>query len=518
MNVAHLLEWSARRHRDRPALVCGGQALSFGEVHDRAARLASALQQLGIAKGDRVAILIGNRPEYLEAEFAVAIAGAVRVPMLVTLTPSEMVAYLRHADVAAVIVSSDAAATLRTALPQVERAVAVIVIGAGDQGEHPYEDLIEGSTATHGPDLDDADLYAIRFTGGTTGTPKAVTMRHRSMVNVINNMLLNWPITGEDVVLSVHPLSHASGMLSYPYWVAGAKNVIRPAFGFEPEPFLRDVEHHRVTAVFLIPTVLNVLLDSPALDSCDHSSLRNIIYGGAPIPLERLRQALDRFGQVFIQVYGTSEAPMLLTTLMPEDHAIGGDEIPQRLRSAGREALNVEVRIVRSDGSGADIGEVGEVISRGAHTMDGYWRNEQLTNERLRDGWVHTGDMGRVDEHGYLYIVDRKEDMIISGGFNVWPAEIEDVVYQHPRVREAAVFGIEHDRWGEAVASVVVARPGERLEEAELLAFLRERLAPYKVPKGVVFRTAPLPTSGVGKLLRRKVREEHADELRRLIG
>jgi len=436
MNVAYLLEWSARRHRDRPAFACGEQELSFGQVHDRAARLATALRELGVAKGDRVAILIGNCAEYLEAEFAVARAGAVRVPMLITLTRAEIVSYMCHAEIALVIVSEPVAETMRAALSEIERDIAVIVIGAAKRGEHAYESLIEGSRAGDPVDLDEDDFYAIRFTGGTTGTPKAVTMRHRSMVSVINNMLLNWPIRSEDVVLSVHPLSHASGMISYPYWVAGAKNVIRAAFGFEPESFLQDVERHRVTSVFLIPTVLNVLLDCQALDSCDHSSLRNVIYGGAPIPQERLRQALDRFGPVFIQVYGTSEAPMLLTTLMPEEHAIG-EEIPVRLRSAGREALNVEVRVVRADGSTTATGEVGEVISRGPHTMDGYWRNEPLTRERLIDGWVHTGDVGRFDEQGYLYIVDRKQDMIISGGFNVWPAEVEDVIYQHPRVREA---------------------------------------------------------------------------------
>ena len=518
MNIAHMLEWSVRRHGDRVAFIFGDREMTYREVDARAARLVTGLRELGVKKGDRVAILIENRPEYFEAEFAVVKAGAVRVPMLITLTASEIRRSIEHTGVTAVVASEGTVAKLRDALVGAEHPVAVVVLGAPGANEHGYESMIEGSEpAGELPDLVEGDLYAIRVTGGTTGMPKAVAMSHRCMLNVINNMLLNWPMTGDDVFLSVHPLSHASGMISYPYWVRGARNVIRPAFGFDADAFLADVETHRGTSVFLIPTVLNLILDSPAVELRDHSSLRSVIYGGAPIPIVRLRQALDRFGPVFIQVYGTTESPNVLTTLLPSEHIVGDGPAPDRLRSAGREALNVEVRVVLPDGSIAPPGEVGEVISRGSHTMDGYWRNEGLTAQRMRDGWVHTGDMGRFDEDGYLYIVDRKEDMIITGGFNVWPAEIEGAIYEHPSVREVAVFGVEHDRWGEAVAAAVVLQEGEDLEQAELLTFLRQRLAPYKVPKCVVFRSGPLPRSAVDKHLRRKAREEHADELRGML-
>jgi acyl-CoA synthetase (AMP-forming)/AMP-acid ligase II len=400
----------------------------------------------------------------------------------------------------------------------VDRAARVVVVGTPAPGETDYAQLAEaGSVAWRPPDIVEDDLYAIRFTGGTTGTPKAVTMSHRSMVHVIQNMLLNWPIDDADVALSFHPLSHAAGMMSYPYWVAGATNVIRPAFGFDAGEFLDAVERHRVSSTFMIPTVLNVLLESEALGQHDHSSLRSVFYGGAPIPLRRLRQALEVFGPVFIQVYGTSEAPMLLTTLLREEHAAPEGEAPARLRSAGREALGVEVRVVGPDGTPRPPGEVGEIVSRGPNNMVGYWGNDELTAQRLRAGWVHTGDMGRFDEDGYLYVVDRKEDMVITGGFNVWPAEIEDAIYQHPAVREAAVFGVEHPKWGEAVAAVVVAQDDRELDAEALTSFLRERLASYKVPKCVVIRADPIPGSAVGKMLRRKVREEHADELEALL-
>ncbi len=523
MNVAHLLDWSARRHGDRTAFVAGDREFTFHEVDDRSNRLAAALIELGVAKRDRVGVLVSNRPEYLEAEFAIAKAGAVRVPMLISLTPAEVRGAIEHTGISAVVASDDSVDTLRQALEGLDRTVEVIVIGAEAPNAHAYEDLIAGSAPVGLPDLVEDDLYAIRVTGGTTGAPKAVAMSHRCMVSVINNMLLNWPVAADDVVLSVHPLSHASGMISYPFWARGAKNVIRPAFGFDAEAFLEDVERHRVTAVFLIPTVLNYLLDSPALETTDHSSLRSVIYGGAPIPLARLRQALDLFGPVFIQIYGTTEAPNALTTLLPHEHLIAEDEevadddVPARLSSAGREVLNVEVRVVLPDGRRAAAGEVGEVISRGPHTMDGYWGNDELTAQRLRDGWVHTGDMGKFDEDGYLYIVDRKDDMVITGGFNVWPAEVEGAICEHPAVRETAVFGVEHDRWGEAVAAAVVLRPGEALDQEELTAFLGERLARYKVPKCVVFRSEPIPKSAVGKNLRRKAREAHIDELQELL-
>jgi acyl-CoA synthetase (AMP-forming)/AMP-acid ligase II len=340
-------------------------------------------------------------------------------------------------------------------------------------------------------------------------------MNHRNMVTTTLNLTLNWPIDETDVALHIHPMSHAAGMMMYAYWSVGATNVIQPAFGFDPHDFVASVERHRATSVFIIPTILNVLLDSDALDGADVSSLRSIVYGGAPIPLTRLQQGLDRIGPVFIQVYGSSEAPMALTTLHRDEHLLVDGKPPARLRSAGREILNVEVRVVDGDMKTLPPGEVGEVAARGDNTMVGYWKNPELTAQRVVDGWVRTGDMGYLDEDGYLYIVDRKEDMIITGGFNVWPAEIEDAIYQHPDVHSAVVFGVEDPKWGEAVTAAIVPRSGAEIDEAEMIAFLVERLTKYKVPKRVLIRDEPIPQSAVGKPLRRQVRTEHLAELER---
>jgi acyl-CoA synthetase (AMP-forming)/AMP-acid ligase II len=297
-------------------------------------------------------------------------------------------------------------------------------------------------------------------------------------------------------------------MLMYTWYVRGAKQVILPAFDFSPDILLRTVEEHRVTTMFMIPTVLNVLLDSDALERYDTSSLRSIVYGGAPIPLQRIREALEAFGPVLVQIYGSSEAPNVLTTLSPEEHEFEG-EPPKRLRSAGRVALGVEVKVVDGDGAECAPGEVGEVVSRGPHTMVGYWRDPDLTAERVRDGWVHTRDVGSFDEDGYLHIVDRKDDMIISGGFNVWPAEVEEAIYRHPAVREAAAFGVADAKWGETIVAAVSLKRQGAVDEDGLRAFLREHVSRHKVPKRIWFREADIPKSPVGKPLRRAVADEY---------
>ena len=237
-----------------------------------------------------------------------------------------------------------------------------------------------------------------------------------------------------------------------------------------------------------------------------------IIYGGAPIPPNRLLQGLEAFGNVFIQIYGCSEAPNVLTTLLQEEHLFDpGQDPPARLRSVGRVGYGVEVRVVDDDGHDCDVKEVGEIVSRGPHTFSGYWKNPQLTAERVRDSWVYTRDMGYFDADGYLYIVDRKDDMIITGGFNVWPTEVEAVICGHASVAEAAVFGVPSDKWGEAVVAVVVPKPGMELTEGELVQFLRPLLTPYKLPKHIIIQSAPVPKSPVHKPLRRKLRDQYHD-------
>jgi fatty-acyl-CoA synthase/long-chain acyl-CoA synthetase len=507
VNIPALIEWSADRYADRVAFVYGGVERTFRQVDDRANRLANALLALGLARGDRVGVLVSNRTEYPETEFAISKAGGVRVPMLESSSAEEIRHYIEFSGTRIVVASEPGLTRLRSVRPGLGSELIVIAVGEVGSDELAYEQVLDGASERRpGLDLVEGDLHALRFSGGTTGKPKGILMDHRCMVNVINNHLLNLEITSDEVVCHFHPLSHAAGKLMWTWWQRGCRQVILPAFGFRPEILLETIERERVTTMFMIPTALTRVLDSGALDRYDISSLRRIIYGGAPIAPHRIEQALGAFGPVLTQIYGLTESPNALTLLLPEDHRFSG-EPPERLKSAGRPIYNVELRVVDRDGRSCAVGEVGEVISRGPHTMRGYWRDEARTRERMIDGWVYHGDMGRFDADGYLYIVDRKDDLVITGGFNVWPTEVEAVLGANPAVAEVAVFGVPDDTWGEALnAAVVLKRPGEAGEE-DLRGYVRERLAGYKVPKRIFVTEDPLPKSGVGKILRRRVRE-----------
>lgn len=515
MSIDRLLEWSVDRFAERVAIQTDTTRRTFRQVDDRANALANWLIANGIAKGDRVGVLIGNQAEYPEAEMAIVKAGAVRVPMLITSSQSEIERYVSSADTRAVFATAGKGLdTLRLAVRAPGIAAnppVIIVIGEALRDEVDFEAAIAASPVSRPlVVLGDDDLYAVRFTGGTTGLPKGVMMDHRCMTNVINNVLLNWQVGDDEVVCHIHPLSHASGKIMYTWWMRGARQVIMPAFRFDAEEFLRTVERERITTVFMIPTAINMVLDCAALGRFDTTSLRRIIYGGAPMAESRIVEAVKAFGPVLYQIYGSSEAPNMLTCLSAEDHVFSGKP-PARLRSAGRRAYNVDLRIVDESGTDCPPGEVGEIISRGPHTMRGYWRDPALTAERKVDGWVHTGDMGRFDEEGYIYIVDRKDDVIITGGFNVWPAEVENAICAHPDVAEAIVFGLPDDKWGEAVTAVVVARPARSLSADEVGRHLLSLLPRHKQPKRIDVRMEPLPKSSVGKLLRRSVAADYRD-------
>jgi acyl-CoA synthetase (AMP-forming)/AMP-acid ligase II len=517
VNFKSAIEWSNQRHHDKPGVVTPSVSRTFGEIDGRANSLAHALRELGVGKGERVGICVGNQIEFVEAEWAVVKLGAVRVPILVSSSLKEIEYYVEFADLRTIVVSEDALPSVRAALAGealAGREITVIAIGATEAGERDYESLIAAGSRSHldvplGPD----DLYAIRFTGGTTGLPKGVAMSHRTVMGMVNNMLLSLDARSDDVFCHFHPLSHAAGMMLSTWWMRGSTQVILPAFDFKADTLLDVIQRERVTAIFTIPTALNVLLDCERLAEYDTSSLRRIYYGGAPISPRRITEAIEAFGPLLTQVYGHSESPMVLSVLDPEDHVFSGDP-PERLASAGRPIYNVDVRLVDKDGEDCAVGELGEIISRGDNRFVGYWKDDELTARKtIEGGWVRSGDIGRWDEDGYLYLVDREDDMIITGGFNVWPAEVEKVICAHPDVAEGVVVGLPDEHWGEAVTAVVVAKPAHRVDAAELIQFAKQQLPPYKVPKKVYVHDTPLPKSAVGKLLRRTVRDQYRDGL-----
>jgi len=503
------VEAACRRYEDRPALIDARVEYSYGEMLDRARRLASALVDLGVGKDDCVLICLGNIADYFVIELGVALAGAVRLPTLTKNSPEELRKFIDVTDAKAVFAGGAGVEPARAAAALVEWPIPVILAGETPRAAELELDALIAASRPRTEALDAVadDLNAIRFTGGSVEMPKGVMLSHRSMERMADMMVVNWGFERDDRFLHIHPVTHASGFLAYGYMLRGACNVMQEDFSVTPERVLESFARYGITSTFLVPTLIGGLLDYDGLGDLDTSRLRHIFYGGAPITPARLRAAIDAFGSVLVQIYGSSETSFTLTTLLPSEHEFEG-EPPNRLASVGRTVIGAaDVRIRAEDGSFLPPGEVGEIVARGDVTMDGYWRNPALSAERkLADGWVLTGDYGSFDADGYLYLTPkRKEDLIITGGFNVWPAEVEAVIEEHPAVVEAAVYAVADDRWGEKVCATVVG-PADL---ADLQDHLRERLVKYKVPKEILLRGDPLPRGEDGAPLRSDLASDH---------
>jgi fatty-acyl-CoA synthase len=376
------------------------------------------------------------------------------------------------------------------------------------KGERSLVRLIsQGSAEAVESRVREEDVYFILFTGGTTGVPKGVVHNHRTMVNSLMMELLDFGIGRNEVFLAATPLTHGAGALVAPVWLRGGSVVILD--GFDPTRFLETIQRERITTSFMVPTMIYALLDHPELGKFDTSSLRNILYGAAPIAPERLREALEAFGPVFTQIYGQTEAPMALTALSREEHVLEGEEHEvARLASCGRPTLATRIKLVDEKGSEVPPGQPGEMVAWAPNIMLGYLNRPDLTDETIKGGWLHTGDVARRDEYGYLYIVDRAKDMIVSGGFNVFPKEVEDALHEHPAVAMAAVVGVPDEKWGEAVKAVVVRKPGMEATEQELIELCKEKKGSIMAPKSIDFRDV-IPLTPLGKPNKKALREEY---------
>ena len=496
---------------DRPAVRDGCGQLTYGELGERTRRLASALRDLAVSKGDRVVIVSPNSNEWATIERAIALAGFVRVSLLPRLHPSELAQIAADADPA--IVLADAEWLTRTGRDWIPSQVRHVVgMGTGElpDGVLGFDELVTSGQDEETPVPDAEDLVAILYTSGSTGLPKGVKLTHANAGARIRGILHELPTMGpEDVALHTAPISHFSGGVNEAVAAVGGLNVLEAAFDVGRVADL--AESGEITVLPLVPTMITMLLEELERRGEPSGRVGNVKilpYAGSAIQSDRAAKAKQFFGEAMQQLYGASEAQMPITALAPKDHVMDTNErgLP-RLASAGKPTRYVEVAIVDEHRRPLHAGEAGEIATRGAHVGPGYWRNEQATAEAFRDGWCYTGDVGYLDEHGYLFMLDRRKDMIITGGFNVYPREIENVVSELPGVREVAVVGAPDERWGEAITAFVSLVPESQLTSEQVIAHCRENLGGYKVPKRVIL-VEDLPKGGTGKINKPALRDQ----------
>jgi acyl-CoA synthetase (AMP-forming)/AMP-acid ligase II len=521
MNVGTLLTKTARTFPERLAIACGDYELTYRQANQRVNQLANALKGLGIEKGSNVAILLHNCPEFLETLFACFKAGFGTVPINFRLHPKEASFIIGNSEAAAVVLGDDfrdSLYALKTELPGVRH---FICVSEPLEGMVSYESLLRNQpTAFTDVEVERGDLAWLFYTSGTTGSPKGAMLTHHNLLAMTMNFFADMsPLGPEDVILHAAPLSHGSGLYSLPNVAKGAANVILKSKSFEPKLVFETIQRRKVTNMFMAPAMIKRLITSPEIDHYDLRSLTCIHYGGAPIYVEDLKAAVRKLGQIFVQLFGQGESPMTISYLCREEHLQEGtEEQLKRLTSAGIPRTDLEVQVFDEYDQGLPPGKMGEIVVRGEVVMKGYWRNPKATAETLRGGWLHTGDLGVMDEKGYVYILDRAKDMIISGGENIYSREIEDVILLHPAVHEVAVIGVPDETWGEAVKAIVSLKKGQNATEEEIIHFCKGHLASYKKPKSVEF-IDEIPKNPYGKVLKKELREEYWEgEARRVRG
>lgn len=492
--MGDLVVRAIERGQDRTAFVCRGKETTYREFGAVLSRLVQALDARGLKRGDAVACLSSNRMEAFVLTAAAYVIG-LRVTHLHPLASADDHAYIL-ADSGASAFFFDPGSYAERVKVLADRAPKLRLFGfdASELGEDIFALAMRFTPGTVVPAAQPDDLCYLVYTGGTTGRPKGVMHTHRTHVALTMAELAEWEWPAQIVFLAVTPISHGAGVCIMPVLLRSGTYVM--SNGFSPEQFFELVNAHRVTATFLVPTMIYALLDRATDRRVSVPSLALVIYGAAPMSASRMREALDVLGPIFMQLYAQSEAPNCVTYLRKQDH--DPDRFPERLASCGIPMYTSQVAVLDSDGNEVPAGETGEICVRGPLVMAGYWKLPEETRFAFRHGWLHTGDLARKDEHGYFYIVGRSKDMIISGGFNVYPAEIEQVLAAHPAVSAVAVIGVPDPKWGEAVKAVVVLRPGQEASREELIACVRAAKGAVYAPKSVDFISS-LPVTSLGK-------------------
>lgn len=494
------------------------EILTYREVDALAHRIAAALAAAGVRAQDRVGVLSPNAPLAFCCILGALRLNATWVPLNTRAVTKDLVGMLTLTGCDALFYDPSLTELAEGVLAGLPSAPLVVATREGGRGGDP---VLAGWMAPEGttvpPTPEDPDSLALLFgTGGTTGRSKAVRMRHRMMETMNLAFAAHMPEDEPPVMAMAAPMTHAAGPICFPVFAQGGSVIVHD--GVHPQRLLESIEHHRVSRLFLPPTAIYALLAHPGVRDFDFSSLRHFIYAAAPMAVDKLREAMDVFGPVMTQTFGQAEAPMIVTFMGPREHAeaLADERTAGRLASAGRPSLAARVAILDPDGNLLGPGQEGEICVRGSLVMDGYHEDpEQTASTRRPGGWHGTSDVGRMDEDGYVYIIDRLRDMIITGGFNVWPSEIEQTIHTVPGVKDCAVIGLPDAKWGETVTAVVELRPGAEVEAAQVISTCREALGVVKAPKTVIFRE--LPRSPVGKVLKRALRDEYWEQAGRSV-
>ena len=503
--VAEILRWRTRQHPDRVALWFEGREISYRELDRASNRVANALVRAGLRPGERVCVLDKGHDAFIEVVFGIAKAGGVYTPVNWRLAAPEFAYVLNDSGAPVVFVGEAFADALASVEAELTKVRLLVRWGQGPDRWPSYEAFC-GDAPDLDPRLDgdDHDTAWQLYTSGTTGHPKGAELSHANLVEILYLGSTGFGSAGEgDVALICMPLYHIGGSgYALAMFFAGAQLVLtREA---SPPEILDLIASRGVTHAFFVPALLNMLLQQPTCAETDFGSLKAVLYGASPIPEDLLKASLETFGCNFVQGYGLTETTGAVALLPPHDHVPGNP----RLRSCGLPVFGAEIKVVDAGGETCRPGEVGEILIRGGMVMKGYWNRDEATAAAIQDGWFHSGDAGYVDEAGYLYIHDRVKDMIVSGGENVYPAEVESALFAHPDVADVAVIGVPDERWGEAVKAVVVLKDGARVSDRELIDGCRRHIAGFKIPRSIDF-VEDLPRNPTGKILKRELRERY---------
>lgn len=509
MVLGDLLRSMARRSPDGLGVVFEGKSFSWKEVNERVNRLGNALLSLGLRKGDKLAILAQNSHRYAETYFALAKTGLVAVPIGWQSAAPEAAFILNHSEAKAVVADNEYLPLIDSISSQLSSVKHVIGMGEGKADGLDFENMLNSSPASEpAVEVFPDDVRALGYTSGTTGTPKGCIVTHAQTLAGLANCLIEMPIPRERPTLLTIPFFTGFGATRLFLGLYNRSTLVTLR-RFQPAQVFEAIERYRIAHLCLVPTMIISLCNSPDIRNYDLSSLRLIGYGGSPVAPSVLNRAMNAFKCDFYQGFGAMEVGGLVAFLAPEDHVLDGSELKEkRLLSTGREAQYAEIRLVDDQGHDVAPNELGELIVKTDSAISGYWKMPEQTAETIRDGWVYTGDVAYRDEDGYLYVADRKKEMIVSGGMNIYPAEIETVLYTHPAVAQVAVIGVPDEHWGEAVKAVIELKQGARATEEQIIDYCRERLASYKKPKSVDF-VERLPISSSGKVAKRELRERY---------